>query len=65
MGGRTLHDREDIPPEFKTIPSYSLPVGDPVMSVFVSGNDTTGWDDKEFFFVYYEVINREVKRRRI
>ena len=36
----TLRDREVIPPVLKTIPSSSLAVGDPVLSVFVAGNDT-------------------------
>ena len=47
MGDRTLCDRETIPPVFKTIPSSSLVVGESVFSVYVSGNDTTDWDDKE------------------
>ena len=40
-------DREAIPPAFKTIPSSSLAVGEPVRSVFVAGSDTAAWADKE------------------
>ena len=47
MTYHTLRDREVIPPVLKTIPSSSLAVGEPVLSVFVAGNDTSVWDDKE------------------
>jgi hypothetical protein len=47
MVHHTLRDREVIPPALKTIPSSSLAVGEPVLSVFVAGNDTAAWDDKE------------------
>ena len=47
MTHRTLRDRDAIPPPLKTIPSSSLSVGESVLSVFVTGNDTTTWKDKE------------------
>ena len=42
-----MHDRETIPPAFKTVPSSSLGVGVRVKCVFVPGNDTAGWSDEE------------------
>ena len=47
MAHRTLRDRDAIPPALKTIPSSSLSMGEPVLSVFVAGNDTVAWKDKK------------------
>ena len=46
MGDRTLRERAPIPIAFKTNPCSSLDVGEDVLSVYVTGNDTAS-DDKE------------------
>ena len=47
MVDRTLRNRETIPPTLKTIRSSAVTVGEPVLSVYVSGNETADWDDQE------------------
>jgi hypothetical protein len=47
MGDRTLRNRETIPPALKTIRSSSVAVGEPVLSVYVPGNETAAWNDQE------------------
>ena len=42
-----MRNREAIPPALKTIRSSSVTVGEPVLSVYVPGNETAAWDDQE------------------
>ena len=42
-----MRNREAIPPALKTIRSASVTVGEPVLSVYVPGNETAAWDDQE------------------